>query len=133
MCTCTLLVVMLYSNTHQDDSTSTTRRVKHVATVGGKFCLCASTVFIRIVAAAANRGRLLFEGSFYLFWRDTLAPIRWLVVSSCDRLSFSGLLFEYSRYYDRKTAAEPSQGCLLSCFCLKLTIVSWHANMATPT
>ena len=48
------------------------------------------------------------------------------VVPCCDRLVF---LYYFSNnrdnifYYDRKTAAEPSQGRLLSCFCLELTIV----------
>ena len=57
------------------------------------------TVFIRIVAAATinfslagvwllyNRGRLLFEDGFYLFWRDIYLCAD-LVVSSCDRLVF---------------------------------------------
>ena len=49
------------------------------------------TVFIQIVAAATINfslagvqllieGGLLFEDGFYLFWRDTFAPIRWYLV-----------------------------------------------------
>ena len=43
------------------------------------------TEFIRIVAAdtlnfSLARVRLLIEDGFYLFWRDTFAPIRWYLV-----------------------------------------------------
>ena len=94
------------------------------------FFILVYTVFIQIVAAATINFSLagvqpLIEGGSYS--RTAFISEGYLcadpVVSSCDRLVFQDYFSNSRDIMIKKPAAESSQGHLLSCFCLELTII----------